>query len=119
MFGGGGGGGGYFPGGGGGGGPRFRERAKRGKDTVVGYEVGLDDLYKGKTVGMMLERKGICGVCEGSGGKKGAKLRKCVKCEGKVSFLTLVMVNRGERLCPVRLSVAYADAVGLLSCRDR
>lgn len=74
-----------------GGGHGPRPRGRRGKDTVVPYVVSLEDLYKGKTVGMMLERKGICGVCEGTGGKKGAKLRQCVKCEGRVScFLYLL-----------------------------
>lgn len=40
-------------------------RPKRGQDTLVRYDVTLEDLYNGKKVVMGLERQGICGHCEG------------------------------------------------------
>ncbi|KAI0297243.1 hypothetical protein B0F90DRAFT_916795 [Multifurca ochricompacta] len=63
------------------GGP-FRKRNK-GEDTVVPYEVKLEDLYNGKTVRVNMEKEVECGVCKGSGAKGNAKSKKCVTCEGK------------------------------------
>ena len=75
-------------------------RRKKGQDTVIPYEVTLEDLYNGKSVKMNLEKDALCSACSGlvpplsrvcvvlmlllsSGAKGNAKPRKCVKCEGK------------------------------------
>src|ERR1700733_5247041 len=47
----------------GGGAPRNRKR--RGEDSVIPYEVTLEDLYNGKTAHFNLERNVICSHCEG------------------------------------------------------
>lgn len=52
MFGGG------MPGGMGGG-------ARRSRDAVQGFEVTLEDLYKGKHVKLMSKRKVVCATCKG------------------------------------------------------
>lgn len=65
-----------------GGGPRM-SRPRRGEDSVIPYEVTLEDLYNGKHVKMNMEKEIVCGVCRGSGAKGNAKPKPCPKCEGK------------------------------------
>lgn len=89
----------------GGGMPGGYSRRSKGQDSVIPYEVTLEDLYNGKSVKMMMEKEIVCGVCKGyathfslwdfpqtkqaavyyarSGAKGNAKPKKCVKCEGK------------------------------------
>ncbi|EMD34156.1 hypothetical protein CERSUDRAFT_107898 [Gelatoporia subvermispora B] len=67
---------------GGPGGPRGPRRS-RGEDSVIPYEVSLEDLYNGKTVKMNMEKEVVCGVCKGSGAKGSAKPKPCVTCEGR------------------------------------
>ncbi|KAI0067380.1 DnaJ-domain-containing protein [Artomyces pyxidatus] len=68
---------------GGGGGPgNFRKRTK-GEDSVIPYEVSLEDLYNGKSVKMMMEKEIECGTCKGSGARGSGKPKKCAACEGK------------------------------------
>ncbi|OCF36918.1 chaperone regulator [Kwoniella heveanensis BCC8398] len=76
--------------GGGGGGPSGRRRPKpaKGRDTMVPYDISLEDVYKGKKVVMNLERDRICGGCKGSGGRPGVEPRECSKCEGKGFIFT-------------------------------
>lgn len=48
----------------GGPGRSFRKRNK-GEDSVIPYEVSLEDLYNGKTVKVNMEKEVECGVCKG------------------------------------------------------
>lgn len=41
-----------------------RPRTK-GEDSVIPYEVTLEDLYNGKTVKMNMEKDTVCGGCKG------------------------------------------------------
>lgn len=59
-----------------------RQRGK-GEDSVIPYEVTLEDLYNGKTVKMNMEKEVVCGQCKGSGARAHAKPKSCVSCEGK------------------------------------
>lgn len=101
----------FFQFGGGGGGPSFgfdfggpssRSRTK-GQDSVIPYEVTLEDLYNGKAVKMNMEKEAVCTVCKGcvsthvffccihltrsglssSGARGHAKPKNCSTCEGK------------------------------------
>jgi DnaJ family protein A protein 2 len=63
LFGGGGGGRGF--GGGRSSGPR------KGKDMAHGLKVTLNDLYKGKTSKLALQKQVLCTGCDGRGGKAG------------------------------------------------
>lgn len=45
-------------------GPRM-SRPRRGEDSVIPYEVTLEDLYNGKHVKMNMEKEIVCGVCRG------------------------------------------------------
>ncbi|EPQ52738.1 DnaJ-domain-containing protein [Gloeophyllum trabeum ATCC 11539] len=65
-----------------GGGPRSGRR-RGSQDSIIEYDVTLEDLYNGKSVKMNMEREVVCESCKGSGARGSAKPRKCVKCEGK------------------------------------
>ncbi|THH30004.1 hypothetical protein EUX98_g4195 [Antrodiella citrinella] len=65
------------------GGPTSRPRRTRGEDSVITYNVTLEDLYNGKSVKMNMEKEIVCSMCKGSGGKGSAKPKPCTKCEGK------------------------------------
>ena len=45
-------------------GGRGRQQGK-GEDSVIPYEVTLEDLYNGKTVKMNMEKEAVCGQCKG------------------------------------------------------
>lgn len=62
-------------------------RPRRGMDTDVRYDISLEEVYKGKTVVMNLERDRVCGGCKGSGGRGGVKPSNCKSCEGKGSVI--------------------------------
>jgi DnaJ family protein A protein 2 len=40
-------------------------RRGKGEDSIIPYEVTLEDLYNGKSVKMNMEKEIICGVCKG------------------------------------------------------
>jgi DnaJ family protein A protein 2 len=42
-----------------------RTRAGRGEDSIIPYNVTLEDLYNGKTVKLDMEKEIICGTCKG------------------------------------------------------
>ncbi|CAA7266930.1 unnamed protein product [Cyclocybe aegerita] len=79
--------------GGGGGGPTFgfdfgpdvhggRRRGK-GEDSIIPYDVTLEDLYNGKSVKMNMEKEVLCSQCKGSGARGNAKPKPCSTCDGK------------------------------------
>ncbi|KAG8740794.1 hypothetical protein FRC10_003903 [Ceratobasidium sp. 414] len=68
------------------------QRSGRGGDSILPYEVTLEDLYLGKEVKMNLTRNVICLQCHGSGGKPKATPAKCVTCGGR--GVTKVGVSR-------------------------
>ncbi|GAA6060342.1 hypothetical protein JCM10212_000439 [Sporobolomyces blumeae] len=76
-----GGGGGFFGGGGGGRGGR-PSGPRKGKDLVHRIKVSLEDLYKGKTSKLALQKHVLCGKCKGKGGKEGA-VKTCGSCKGQ------------------------------------
>eukprot|EP00998_Keelungia_sp_KM082_P005744 NODE_2043_length_1151_cov_163.349609_g2026_i0.p1 GENE.NODE_2043_length_1151_cov_163.349609_g2026_i0~~NODE_2043_length_1151_cov_163.349609_g2026_i0.p1 ORF type:complete len:337 (+),score=63.99 NODE_2043_length_1151_cov_163.349609_g2026_i0:22-1011(+) len=80
MFGGGGGMfggmGGMFGGGGG------RRGPSKGKDVAHAMPVALEDLYKGKTKKLSLNKQVLCGQCKGTGSKSG-KSTTCSACKGQ------------------------------------
>ncbi|KAF9583475.1 Type I HSP40 co-chaperone [Lunasporangiospora selenospora] len=73
----------FFGGGGGMGGRGGRPSGpRRGKDVAHGLKVTLEDLYKGKTSKLALQKNVICEKCEGKGGKEGA-VKTCNTCHGQ------------------------------------
>ncbi|KAI0784164.1 DnaJ-domain-containing protein [Abortiporus biennis] len=65
------------------GGPGSRPRRSRGEDSVIPYDVSLEELYNGKSVKMNMEKEVVCNLCKGSGAKGAAKPKQCAKCEGR------------------------------------
>ncbi|KAG0201888.1 Type I HSP40 co-chaperone [Mortierella sp. GBA30] len=61
---------------------------RRGKDVAHGLKVTLEDLYKGKTTKLALQKNVLCEKCEGRGGKEGA-VKKCASCNGQGVKMTL------------------------------
>lgn len=65
----------FFAGGGGPGNPMFgfdfgpemggSRRGGKGQDSIIPYDVTLEDLYNGKSVKMNMEKEIICGICKG------------------------------------------------------
>lgn len=40
-------------------------RPRKGEDSIIPYEVTLEDLYNGKGVKMTMEREIVCNTCKG------------------------------------------------------
>lgn len=57
-------------------------RPRKSRNEEQDYEVGLADLYKGKTVKFASVKNVICSLCNGKGGKEKAKAKKCSTCDG-------------------------------------
>lgn len=92
----GGGGGGFF----GGGQPRGPPKARTIHHVM---KVSLEDIYKGKTSKLALQKSVICNKCDGRGGKEGA-VKKCAGCEGS-GMKTMMrqmgpMIQRFNTVCP-------------------
>lgn len=93
-----GGGGGFF-----GGGRSRPQGPRKGKDLVHRIKVSLEDLYKGKTTKLALQKHVLCGKCNGKGGKEGA-VKKCQGCQGQGIKIVLrqlgPMVQQIQQTCP-------------------
>ncbi|KAI8904314.1 hypothetical protein EDD86DRAFT_213114 [Gorgonomyces haynaldii] len=55
---------------------------QRGKDMQHALKVSLEDLYKGKTSKLALQKQVLCAACNGKGGKEGA-VQTCRGCSGR------------------------------------
>lgn len=75
----------HFFGGAFGGGGRGRGQPsgpRRGKDMQHTLRVTLEDLYKGKTSKLAVQKLVVCAKCDGKGGKEGA-VKTCNSCNGQ------------------------------------
>ena len=91
-------GGGFF--GGAGGKPRGPRRTE---DMNFSLQVTLEEIYKGKTAKIAVQRKVICGKCSGRGGKEGA-VKTCGTCQGR-GIKTILrqmgpLVQQMQQTCP-------------------
>lgn len=91
-------GGGFF--GGAGGRPRGPRRTE---DMNFSLQVTLEELYKGKTAKIAVQRKVICAKCAGRGGKEGA-VKTCGTCQGR-GIKTILrqmgpLVQQMQQTCP-------------------
>jgi DnaJ-class molecular chaperone len=71
-----------------GGGQRRPQGPRRGKDMHHALKVTLEDLYKGKTSKLALQKSVVCSKCDGKGGKEGA-VKSCEGCRGTGVKVTL------------------------------
>jgi len=99
-------GGGFF-GGGGGGGPRRggRPQQRRGEDLQHPLKVTLEDLYRGKTTKLSLQKSVLCADCSGKGSKNPQAVKRCDGCKGQGIKVTLRqiapgMVQQMQQTCP-------------------
>lgn len=92
-------GGGFFGGAGGG-----RSRGpRRTEDMAFSLQVTLEELYRGKSAKIAVQRKIICTKCEGRGGKEGA-VKTCNSCQGR-GIKTILrqmgpLVQQMQQTCP-------------------
>jgi DnaJ homolog subfamily A member 2 len=92
-------GGGFFGGAGGG-----RSRGpRRTEDMSFSLQVTLEELYKGKTAKIAVQRKVLCSKCSGRGGKEGA-VKTCSSCQGR-GIKTILrqmgpLVQQMQQTCP-------------------
>ncbi|ABN68672.2 yeast dnaJ homolog (nuclear envelope protein) heat shock protein [Scheffersomyces stipitis CBS 6054] len=82
-----------------GGGP---QRPSRGKDIKHSISCTLEELYKGRTAKLALNKTILCKTCNGLGGKEG-KIKKCSGCNGSgMKFVTRQMgpmIQRFQTVC--------------------
>lgn len=110
---GGGGGGSFF----GGGGPSRQQGPRKGKDLVHRIAVSLEDLYKGKTTKLALNKTVICSKCDGKGGKAGA-VRQCQGCSGR--GVKIMLRQLGPMLQQIQQPCGECDGKGeVINQKDR
>ncbi len=65
------------------GGGRSSQRAKRGSDIQVDIDLSFEDSIFGAEKALTLNKISACAECDGSGAKKGSKMKTCHTCAGK------------------------------------
>eukprot|EP01113_Clastostelium_recurvatum_P047034 TRINITY_DN832_c0_g1_i2.p1 TRINITY_DN832_c0_g1~~TRINITY_DN832_c0_g1_i2.p1 ORF type:complete len:424 (-),score=142.24 TRINITY_DN832_c0_g1_i2:287-1558(-) len=88
-------GGGFFGGAGPRGGGGGRPRVRRGEDLVHTIKVTLEDLYRGKTQKLSLQKSVLCDDCKGKGSKVPGGARQCGGCRGQGVKIQLRQVGPG------------------------
>ncbi|KTW29275.1 chaperone DnaJ [Pneumocystis carinii B80] len=87
----------------GGGSNRGHTGPRKGKDLVHSLKVSLEDLYKGKTSKLALQKNVMCSKCDGRGGREGA-VKQCGTCNGTghktVTRQMGPMIQRFQTICP-------------------
>lgn len=112
----GGGGGGFFGGQGGRGGGR-PQGPKKGKDLVHRIKVSLEDLYKGKTTKLALQKHVLCTKCKGKGGKEGA-VKSCQGCHGQ--GIKIVLRQLGPMVQQIQQTCGDCNGEGeIINAKDR
>jgi len=108
----GGGGGGFF-----GGGAGRQQGPRKGKDLVHRIAASLEDLYKGKTTKLALNKTVICSKCDGKGGKPGA-VRQCAGCNGR--GVKVILRQLGPMLQQIQQPCTDCDGKGeVINAKDR
>ena len=90
--------------GGGGGGGRGQQRQQKGKDVAHVLKVSLEDVYKGKTTKLALNKTILCQKCEGSGAKEKGMKSTCSDCRGSGVKMIVrqigPMIQQMQTVCP-------------------
>lgn len=66
-----------------GGGMGGRRQARRGRDISTEIHISFSDAIFGITRKFLMTKNSVCSTCQGNGGKPGAKMEKCKKCNGQ------------------------------------
>lgn len=83
----------FFGGGGMGGGGR-QAGPKKGKNVQHAVKVTLEEVYKGKTSKLAINRDRICSKCNGKGGEDGAEAT-CTRCKGRGMVTKMTQLGPG------------------------
>jgi DnaJ family protein A protein 2 len=81
-------------GGGGGMGGGMQRGPKKGKSVQHAIKVTLEEIYKGKTTKIAVNRDRICTKCDGKGGMDGAN-STCEGCKGRGMKTKMTMIGPG------------------------
>ncbi|MCB9963350.1 MAG: molecular chaperone DnaJ [Rhodospirillales bacterium] len=73
---------GEFMGGAARGGGRSGNGPQRGADVQYGYEITLEEAFKGKEASLEIPRQEACESCKGSGAESGTSVETCSTCKG-------------------------------------
>jgi DnaJ family protein A protein 2 len=109
-----------FGGGGGmfGGGRQQQRGPRKGKDMSHTLKVTLEDLYKGKTSKLALQKQVLCAGCEGRGGKNGIAAITCPGCQGR--GVKIVMRQLGPMIQQMQQTCSDCNGEGeLLKEKDK
>ncbi|CUM64119.1 uncharacterized protein PRCAT00001710001 [Priceomyces carsonii] len=94
----------FFGGGFGGMGGGASRGPTKGKDIKHSISCTLEELYKGRTAKLALNKTVLCKECDGRGGKEG-KIKQCTSCHGQgMKFVTRQMgpmIQRFQTVCDV------------------
>ncbi|SCV05442.1 LANO_0H07580g1_1 [Lachancea nothofagi CBS 11611] len=101
----------------GGGGASRPRGPQKGKDIKHEMSATLEELYKGRTAKLALNKQILCRTCEGRGGKEGA-VKKCVSCNGLgMKFVTRQM---GPMIQRFQVECDACQATGtIIDAKDR
>jgi len=82
-----------------------RGRIRKGEDLVHQLKVSLDDLYKGRTQKLSLQKHVLCTDCSGKGSRNPKAVTKCDTCRGTGTKITLRQIGPGmvqqlQQTCP-------------------
>lgn len=76
----------------------------RGRDISIDIELTFKESIFGTERRVLISKIGVCDVCEGTGAKKGSKMKTCATCNGKGSLRearnTFFGTFTAERVCP-------------------
>ncbi len=61
----------------------FGARNRRGRDISIAIEIPFEDSVFGTERRVLIQKTSVCGICGGSGGKKGSEIVTCKVCNGK------------------------------------
>ena len=84
----------------GGGGRRGGPRVRRGRDVKCEVTLDLGEAARGVKRTVKFDRRIVCGVCEGSGGKAGSKAETCRRCAGHGQVVQSAGILRVQTTCP-------------------
>eukprot|EP00835_Amoeboradix_gromovi_P005386 NODE_501_length_7561_cov_0.489547.p3 type:complete len:306 gc:universal NODE_501_length_7561_cov_0.489547:7033-6116(-) len=81
-----------------------QQRQQRGKDVAHVLKVTLEDVYKGKTTKLALNKTTLCQQCEGSGAKEKGMQSTCSECRGTGVKMIVrqigPMIQQMQTVCP-------------------